>query len=97
MSKIWFNPTRYLDEKEWAETDKKVKGQSYDEYVAEQEKILNKKKAYTESFDKLDQAIRETDYAVEHGIDKWYEAKKKQGTYDFSTADLLAGVEEGSK
>jgi len=78
MSKIWFNPTRYLDEQEWAETDKKVKGQSYDEYVAEQEKILNKKKAYKESFDKVDQAIRETDYAVEHGIDKWYEAKKKQ-------------------
>ena len=78
MSKIWFNPTRYLDEQEWAETDKKAKGQSYDEYVAEQEKILNKKKEYKESFDKVDQAIRETDYAVEHGIDKWYEAKKKQ-------------------
>ena len=54
-----------------------LKEQSYDEYVAEQEKILNKKKSWKESFDKADKAIREVDYAVEHGIDKWFEAKKK--------------------
>ena len=78
MSKFWFDPNRYLDEQEWAEQNKKEKEQTYDEYVAEQEKILNKKKSWKESFDKVDQAIRETDYAVEHGIDKWYEAKKKQ-------------------
>ena len=54
-----------------------LKKQSYDEYVAEQEKILNKKKSWKESFDKADKAIREVDYAVEHGINKWFEAKKK--------------------
>lgn len=39
MSKIWFDPNRYLDEQEWAEQNKKEKEQSYDEYVAEQEKF----------------------------------------------------------
>ena len=61
MSKFWFDPNRYLDEQEWAEQNKKEKEQTYDEYVAEQEKILNKKKSWKESFDKVDQAIRETD------------------------------------
>jgi len=55
-----------------------LKEQSYDEYVAEQEKIADKKKSWKETFDKADQAIREVDYMQEHGINKWFEAKKKQ-------------------
>ena len=76
-----FNPKSLIQDEEKRNKDAETEGlkeQSYDEYVAEQNKILEKKKDYKKSFDKVDQAIRETDYAMEHGIDKWFEAKKKQ-------------------
>ena len=76
-----FNPKSLIQDEEKRNKDAETEGlkeQSYDEYIAEQNKILEKKKDYKKSFDKVDQAIRETDYAMEHGIDKWFEAKKKQ-------------------
>ena len=75
-----FNPKSLIQDEEKRNKDAETEGlkeQSYDEYIAEQNKILEKKKDYKKSFDKVDQAIRETDYAMEHGIDKWFEAKKK--------------------
>ena len=77
-----FDPRKLvLDEqdKEKKKTEEVISQQERADLLLEKTNAAVRKKSFIkESLDKADKAIREVKFADKYGLDKWYEAKKKE-------------------
>ena len=82
VQKLVFDPQILIEEEKEKEKKKIEEVLSQQEeadlLLEETNAALRKRSRIKESLDKAAQAIREVTYAEKHGLDKWFEAKKKQ-------------------